>query len=892
MMSSELSADDDLTNCPNIEDIENLLDNSLDDASKIRLNEHLSSCRTCAALMEEVQSNIQMLDQVRATSISKSHSDSDSRSLFRLPGYEILRVIFEGGQGIVYEARQLSTNRNVAIKVLLHGLHASKKQRLRFEREIDLAAPLEHPHIVPVFDSGHTEDGHMFLVMRYVEGMPFDVYLRHHVLGIDETLRLFVKIAQAVNYAHQRGVIHRDLKPNNILIDEQGEPHLLDFGLAKPLDAIDTENKTIQTQVGEFLGTLAYAAPEQVSGDPDAVDIRSDVYTLGVILFGALTGEHPYPIHGQLVDIVSNILDHDPPRPSSIRSDINDELDTILLRILDKDKHRRYQSVADLIRDLERFEQGLPIEAKADSRLYILNKMVKRHRVAVSAAIIVFLSLSLSTVVSVAFWYRAVQDRADAILAGSQAQQAADLAETESRKSDAVNQFMMDMLSSPDPSREGREVKVVDVLDKAAEGIDITFAEQPEVEISVRDMLGRTYHALGVMEEAESHWSQQYDHSIAHFGHDHPRTLRSASQLALIWTHRGQYQEAFDLIEPTYTLQNSIGVSPEDLAFSGSVMGQTVSGLGRYEEAVTHYKIALSLGREGLGEEHRDILELQTNLALVLSYVGRFEEALEIIENILPLYAKTIGDNNPITITTMNHQAMMYMNQGRWSDAEPILRSALTIQQETLTIDHRLTLPIAHNLATVYTALGQLEDAEKLYREVVNAQIETLGPEHEDSLTTLNSLARVLKMRERFDEAEATYRQVIEAQQRTLGEIHPDVLITQYNLGSLLLATDNIIEAELILEQVNEDVVISYPDNHWFPAVVQAKFGVCLTKLKKYEEAEEALLDGYHRLKNILGPKHSRTRNAIISLQQLYEDWEKPEQVEIYRALVGQTNDG
>lgn len=307
------------------------------------------------------------------------------------PGYEILREVHRGGQGVVYQALQKATRRKVAIKVIHGGPFTGSTGRARFEREVQVLGQLSHPNIVRIHDSGVTPDGSFYYVMDYISGRTLDEVLRDERRpSVDETLRLFAKVCDAVNAAHLKGVIHRDLKPGNIRVDASGEPIVVDFGLAKIAvpDVTEDEDHTprLMTVTGQFVGSLPWASPEQAMGLPGNIDVRTDVYSLGVILYQMLTGRFPYEVIGTMRDVLDNILRTEPARPSTIRRQINDEVETIVLKCLSKDKERRYQSAGELARDIKRYLGGDPIEAKRDSGLYILSKTLKRHRAPAAAA--------------------------------------------------------------------------------------------------------------------------------------------------------------------------------------------------------------------------------------------------------------------------------------------------------------------------------------------------------------------------------------------------------------------------------------------------------------------------------------------------------------------------
>ena len=374
--------------CLTSTEIENLIQGTLSPEAGRRANNHQATCEKCRQAIETHKSDRQLFDDVRNACLDETRPagpepsndtvvdlEPSPRSPIAnsIEGYEILSEIHRGGQGVVYKAVQKATKRVVAIKVMLQGSHATARQRHRFEREIDLVASLQHPNIVTVYDSGTTGEGLHFFAMEYIHGKTLTSYLADHPVTLNETLRMFRKICAAVNYAHQRGVIHRDLKPGNVRVDTNGEPHVLDFGLAKAAGN-QLSNGAPVTVSGEFMGTLHYASPEQTRGEPGLVDTRSDVYSLGVMLYEVLTGEFPYPVDGQIDQVFNNIRTATPKRPSTIRRHFNNELETIVLKPLAKEKERRYQSAADLGNDIDRFLSGVEIDAKSDSLPYILRK--------------------------------------------------------------------------------------------------------------------------------------------------------------------------------------------------------------------------------------------------------------------------------------------------------------------------------------------------------------------------------------------------------------------------------------------------------------------------------------------------------------------------------------
>ncbi|HVP13136.1 MAG TPA: protein kinase [Phycisphaerae bacterium] len=403
--------------CLTAEQLESLARDALDGQSAAPLLEHVSHCAGCRTRLEvlrppeslpaklpspppldlaaasadaaslERPSHPRAGDQLATTEQrNPRQGDGGAMPYFSAPppdsfvGYQIIREIHRGGQGVVYQAVQKSTKRRVAIKVMKEGPFATRSERARFEREVEILGQLNHPNIVTVHDSGQAA-GSFYYVMDYISGQPLDVWMAGGPRTIEQTLRLFQKICEAVHTAHLRGIIHRDLKPGNIRIDENGEPHILDFGLAKV--ARGAEEASLMTMTGQFMGSLPWASPEQAEGRPSKIDIRTDVYSLGVILYQMLTGRFPYEVAGNMRDVLDRIIRAEPVRPSTVRRQIGDEVETIVLKCLSKERERRYGAAGALAEDVRRYLAGEPIQARRDSVIYIawvrMRQLQRRH---------------------------------------------------------------------------------------------------------------------------------------------------------------------------------------------------------------------------------------------------------------------------------------------------------------------------------------------------------------------------------------------------------------------------------------------------------------------------------------------------------------------------------
>ncbi|MCZ6834623.1 MAG: protein kinase [Planctomycetota bacterium] len=468
-----------------------------------------------------------------------------------IEGYDLVREIARGGQGVVYEAIQGDTKCRVAIKILLEGVIDSNAGRIRFEREIDLARGLRHAHVVNVQDFGTTQDNRLYFVMPFIEGQPLDAFVAQQkeksggILHITSTMELFEKICQAVSYAHQKGVIHRDLKPSNIRIDEAGEPHVLDFGLAKMFEEAPGSQETVSegdmslsevpgvSITGQFLGSLPWASPEQAEGSHKLMDIRSDVYSLGVMLYQVFTDRFPYEVTGPLREALENIVSAEPANPSDLNRQVDDDLETIILKCLAKMPDRRYQSMGELSRDLRHYLNGEPIEAKRDSAWYTIRKTMARHKFAMGSAASFVLFLAGFGLTMTLLMNRAVN-------AESLAQQRLVELETEAEKVEFVNEFMLNaMVFNNAPDGTLADITVNEMLDNAVAQIDTTpwIQGKPAVIAEVHNNFSYWLARCRRYEEAKHHQLVSLQLRTEVYGegdkrlYENYRALRYASEL-------------------------------------------------------------------------------------------------------------------------------------------------------------------------------------------------------------------------------------------------------------------------------------------------------------------------------------------------------------------------
>lgn len=530
------------------------------------------------------------------------------------PGYEIQREIHRGGQGVVYLANQLNTRRRVAIKVMHGGATLGSTGRTRFDREVQLLGQLNHPNIVKLHDSGVTTDGSYFCVMDYVSGRALDEVMREQrresrrdasttrsrgrsrTAGVDDistTLEFFAKICDGVNAAHLKGVIHRDIKPANVRVDQNGEPVLVDFGLAKVTAGIETDldPSNPMTMTGQFVGSLPWASPEQAVGSGDAIDLRSDVYSLGVMLYQMLTGgKFPYPVIGNMRDVLDNIQRAEPERPSTVRRQINNEVETIVLKALAKERDRRYQSAGELCRDIRRYLRGEPIEAKRDAGWYVIRKALNRHKAVVAFAACIGVVVTGSAVGMTGMWRQAEGARAVAVAERDRAEDNLDAVR------DLAHTFLYDFNDSIANLRGATAARKT-ILTKAIEYVAILEA-QPGRSSDTADALADAHERLGDLYGAiyaanTGTTAQAMEHYLIAKGlrvglvETHPKDPLYQSKLARVWQRVGEArfrQESFDESLAAYRAGLDIAQLAGDTATRASIllrMGDTHKRVAR-----------------------------------------------------------------------------------------------------------------------------------------------------------------------------------------------------------------------------------------------------------------------------------------------------------------------
>ncbi len=759
--------------------------------------------------------------------------------------YRIIELIGQGGMGRVYKAEQSRPRRFVAIKLLAPGLMSPSMLR-RFTHEAEVLGRLQHPGIAAILEAGTFDQGdgaQPYFAMEYIEGASLQRYVDTRDLDVRGRIELVVAVADAVQHAHQRGVIHRDLKPDNVLVDADGAPKILDFGVARVTDA-DLQITMIQTAVGQIIGTLAYMSPEQCAADPDAIDTRADVYSLGVMLYELITGQPPYELQGRAIhDAVSTIQTRVPPPLSRIDVRFRGDLETIVARALEKNPDDRYQSAHELRDDLVRYLNDEPILARPPSALEQITRLARRHRGAAAALTALVIVLIGATAVSTFFAINAARARDTALLRADEYE--------------AANQFMERVFEQADPWQAGATVSIATALDQAARLVGEEFADQPRVEASVRVTIGRSYFGLGMHQESVAQLERAVELRRVELDPAHPEVLQAEVALARSESADGDRAGARDrLVDALARIEQLRPADPLLIAEACYYLAQALSHLNEQGEAMENLDRALTLRTEILGPLHDETIDVLLQIASSRLAWGQLDEAEASLRKARDALARAGRDEDPRQIMAISFLGDIAYERGDFAAAEQHYLASIALSDNVLESDHPSAAITRSGLASVYKAQGRLEDAEPLSRQVLEMYRESMGPDHHYTFGAMDNLGAILSDQGRYGEAEPLILEALEARRAQFGDDHPAVGQSWQTLGVLAARRG---DPEQAVEYTRKSVdVFRRPDGGLTvsAATSLANLGSLLLRLDRHEDAADAFGEVVDYERETLAPDH------------------------------------
>ncbi len=826
--------------------------------------------------------------------------------------YRLLEVLGEGGFGMVWLAeRREPFYQRVAIKIIKPGMD-SREVIARFEQERQALAMMDHPNVARVYDAGSTARGRPYFVMEHVAGEPITDYCDKQRLTIRRRLELFIHVCEAVQHAHQKGIIHRDLKPSNILVgsrDGEPSPRVIDFGVAKAISHALTD-KTIFTESGQMIGTPEYMSPEQAEMRGGDIDTRSDVYSLGAVLYELLTGGAPFETETLRANgyggLVRTIREVDPPRPSArvtllkrdesgaiaehrrvareeLAAELKRELEWIPLKALRKDRRERYGSPADLARDIRNYLDGNALEAGPETTTYRLRKLARRNKGAVAAAGLIAASL-MTGVVAFAWQARRAGIERDAAIA---AQKSTDIAraaeERERKKSQAINQFMLDSLRASDPNQGGRQdMLVAEAMASAMRRLDDgAFKGQPDVEAGLRFTIAEVLD--GNAKSGDALAMAQRGLEVAQRSHagDHLDVAKGLGIVGTCLHTLGRDAEALPKLEESLAmLRRLLGKSDDrEVAQALGNVAESLGALKRWKDALPKYEESLAMSRRLESGDDGRVATGMNNLAFCLQALGRAEEALPMYQQSLEMHRRLHSGDHPDVARGLNNVGYCLEGLGRAGDALPMYQQALDMRRRMFKGDHPAVARAMNNVAGCLSAAGKTADALAMYEEAVSMWRRVYSGDHPEVATGLTSMAVALHKLGRAADSLARFEEALAMRKRLHSGDHEDVAIALNNVGRERFLLKRAADAETPLRESVGMYQRVTPGDTTNTANAMANLAACLNALGKGEEALGLAEQGAAMAARVLpsgGPIRTKCEGILAEIRKVAGVESKP----------------